>query len=125
MASTRLAALRRAAVLGLVALASAVLLPFVHALARDCDHVRAACAVQGQKSAHRHHADSSCQPRHCAVRSTLAWTKSRTLVFARALPPFAPELAIGIGFSRLPATVARVHLDDMSARAPPVLSQTV
>jgi hypothetical protein len=113
--------LRRAAFLGLLAVASATLLPYVHALGGGCDHSRPACdgSDRGRDGARSDAGDTTSHSRHCGVCGALAQTKSRTLVSARSLPLVAHLL----GFTSTPLVsvifVSSADSDVADARAPP------
>jgi hypothetical protein len=121
MRSSDRAAFRRAALLGLLALTSATLLPYVHAITGACDHAKPAChsSDRDRESAHGDGSGSTSHSRHCGVCGAFAQGKSRALVFARALPIAAPMLAFARAYFVPIVVLASGDSDVAGARAPP------
>jgi hypothetical protein len=113
-------AVRRATLLGLLALASATLLPYIHAIAGGCDHAKPACdASDHRESARGGDGGSRSHERHCGVCGAFAHGKGRAVAFAPILAVAAPLL----GFTRtrfVPVVVLSSGDSDVAgARAPP------
>jgi len=106
--------------LGLLALASATLLPYVHAIAGGCGHAKPACDASDQReSARGSDSGSTSHERHCGVCGEFAHGTSRAL----ALAPMPGVAAPRLGFIRshfIPVVVASSGDSDIAgARAPP------
>jgi hypothetical protein len=121
MVSSVRVAVRRAALLGLLALASAILLPYVHAISGVCGHPKPACDTSdgSQDRAHGDRSSSTSHSRHCGVCGALAQGKSRALVLARAVPIASPPRDFARAHLAPVVVPANTEHDVAGARAPP------
>jgi hypothetical protein len=105
----------RCALIGLFALASHALLPFVHALASGCGQSATGCSTDERAS---HSPD-------CPVCGALAHSGARTASAAPSAPDAAalsaaPQLSPAAPLAELP----RIQRDALGARAPPLSHPT-
>jgi hypothetical protein len=114
------AAVRRAALLGLLALAVATVLPYVHAIAGGCAHAKPACdASDHRENARSGDAGPTSHERHCGVCGAFAHGKGRGLAFIAVLSVATPLRGI-VGAPFVPVVVLSSGDPDVAgARAPP------
>jgi hypothetical protein len=114
------AAVSRAALLGLLALTVATVLPYVHAIAGSCAHATSACAASDHReSARRGDGGSTSHDRHCGVCGAFAQGKGRGLAFGLALSVAAPPHGIASAPFVSVVVLSSSDRDVAGARAPP------
>jgi len=101
---------QRVALVGLFALASHALLPYLHSLTSRCDPNEASCSSAGQAPSH-----SS----DCAVCGAIAHGGARAVDTPAALASVSAPLALHAAALELFSVAPSVELDPACARAPP------
>jgi hypothetical protein len=101
---------KRVALVGLLALASHALLPYLHVLTSSCGPSEASCSSEGQAPSH-----SS----DCAVCGAIAHGGARAVDAPAALAVVSAPLALHAAALELSSLPPSVELDPACARGPP------
>jgi hypothetical protein len=105
-----LSSAKRVALVGLLALASHALLPYLHVLTTACDPNEASCSSDGRAPSH-----SS----DCPVCGAIAHAGARAVDAPSALAIVSAPLVTHAAALELVAVAPKVELDPACARAPP------